>query len=124
MTAGSVTGPCDEFDRMGYCTFRFDMPGCGANEGPRSNLICLEQVQYTVGAFRHLRTLPQVKGDAIVVAGSSFGGAVAVYAVAVESGLAGAGLRSRVEVAMDNEIDVARQKCTAMRSDTAAVSPG
>lgn len=90
MTAGNVTGPCDEFDRMGYSTFRFDMPGCGASEGPRGNLICLEQVQCTVDAFRHLRTLPQVKGDAIVVAGSSFGGAVAVYAAAVESGLAGA----------------------------------
>jgi len=90
MTAANVNGPCDEFDRMGCCTFRFDMPGCGESEGPRGNLICLEQVQCTVDAFRHLRAQSQVKGDAIVVAGSSFGGAVAVYAAAVESGLAGA----------------------------------
>lgn len=90
MTAANVQGPCDEFDRMGYCTFRFDMPGCGESEGPRGNLICLEQVQCTVDAFRHLRMQSQVKADAIVVAGSSFGGAVAVYAAAVESGLAGA----------------------------------
>jgi len=90
MTAANVVGPCDEFERMGYCTFRFDMPGCGASEGPRGNLICLEQVQCTVDAFRHLREQPYVQGDAIIVVGSSFGGAVAIYAAAVEPGLKGA----------------------------------
>ena len=90
MSAANVTGPSEVFEGLGYCTFRFDMPGCGASEGPRGNLICMEQVQCTIDALRHLREQPQVQPDAIVVAGSSFGGAVAVYAAALEPGFSGA----------------------------------
>ena len=90
MSAANVSGPCEVFEGLGYCTLRFDMPGCGASEGPRGNLICLEQVQCTIDAFRHLREQAQVKGDAIAVVGSSFGGAVAIFAAANEPGFSGA----------------------------------
>ncbi len=41
----NVLEPCAMFEKLGYVTLRFDMPGCGESEGERGNLICLEQVQ-------------------------------------------------------------------------------
>ncbi len=89
-TAENVLGPCAEIGGWGYVTLRFDMPGCGESEGPRGNLICMEQVQCTRDALAWLRQAEGVDADRVVVLGSSFGGAVAVYAAALDTGFAGA----------------------------------
>ena len=44
-SSSNVLEPCAMFEKLGYVTLRFDMPGCGESEGERGNLICLEQVQ-------------------------------------------------------------------------------
>src|SRR5262245_45046855 len=43
-SSSNVLEPCAMFEKLGYATLRFDMPGCGESEGERGNLICLEQV--------------------------------------------------------------------------------
>lgn len=88
-SAENVLGPCAELEAMGYVTLRFDMPGCGDSEGARGNLICLEQVQATQDAVGFLAGEAGVRTDAIGLIGSSFGGAVAVYAGAVDGRVAG-----------------------------------
>jgi pimeloyl-ACP methyl ester carboxylesterase len=89
-TAENVLGPCQELDQLGYVTLRFDMPGCGESEGPRGNLICMEQVQCTRDALEALAAAEGVRPDRIAVLGSSFGGAVAVYAAATDPRFAAA----------------------------------
>ena len=87
--AENVLGPCAEIEAMGYITLRFDMPGCGDSEGPRGHLICMEQVQATLDAVTFMMGEPSVQTDAIGLIGSSFGAAVAVYAGAVDTRVAG-----------------------------------
>ena len=88
-SAENVLGPCAELEGMGYITLRFDMPGCGDSEGPRGNLICMEQVQATLDAVSFMTGEASVQSDAIGLIGSSFGAAVAVYAGAVDQRVAG-----------------------------------
>ena len=40
-SSSNVLEPCKMFEKLGYVTLRFDMPGCGESEGERGNLICL-----------------------------------------------------------------------------------
>src|SRR6202021_3172141 len=47
----NVLEPCAMFEKLGYVTLRFDMPGCGAGEGPKGRLICLDQVPANSGAL-------------------------------------------------------------------------
>ena len=56
--------PCKMFEKLGYVTLRFDMPGCGESEGPRGNLICLEQVQAASDALTFLAKHPNVEATA------------------------------------------------------------
>ena len=86
--AGNVTEPCRIFERLGFATLRFDMRGCGESEGERGRLICLEQVQNTRDAVSFLAGHPAVDAQRIVVVGSSFGGAVALYAAGVDERIA------------------------------------
>lgn len=86
--AGNVTEPCRIFERLGYVTLRFDMRGCGESEGERGRLICLEQVQNTRDAVSFLASHPAVLPQRIAVVGSSFGGAVALYAAGVDERIA------------------------------------
>jgi pimeloyl-ACP methyl ester carboxylesterase len=65
---------------FGYVTLRFDMRGCGKSEGEFGRVICLEQVEDLGNALELLARQPAVDPDRIGVIGSSFGGAVAVYA--------------------------------------------
>jgi hypothetical protein len=65
---------------FGYVTMRFDMRGCGKSEGEFGRVICLEQVEDLGNALAFLAQHPSVDPDRIGVIGSSFGGAVAVYA--------------------------------------------
>jgi pimeloyl-ACP methyl ester carboxylesterase len=66
--------------QFGYVALRFDMRGCGKSEGEFGRVICLEQVEDLGNALAFLATHPAVDPDRIGAIGSSFGGAVAVYA--------------------------------------------
>ena len=58
-SSSNVIEPCAMFEKLGYVTLRFDMPGCGDSEGPRGNLICLEQVQAASDALAFLAKNPE-----------------------------------------------------------------
>ena len=88
MNSNNVLEPCAMLEKLGYVTLRFDMPGCGASEGERGLLICLDQVQATSDALAFLARHPNVEGDRIAVIGSSFGAAVAVYTGGVDKRVA------------------------------------
>ena len=72
--------PARVLNDFGYVTLRFDMRGCGKSEGEFGRVICLEQVEDTGSARDFLANHPAVDPDRIGVIGSSFGGAVGVYA--------------------------------------------
>jgi pimeloyl-ACP methyl ester carboxylesterase len=75
-----VRQPTRVLNEFGYVTLRFDMRGCGRSEGEFGRVICLEQVEDLGNALDFLARHPAVDPDRIGVIGSSFGGAVAVYA--------------------------------------------
>jgi hypothetical protein len=75
----NVLASCALYERLGYVTLRFDMPGCGESEGESGRVICLEQVEATKGAISFLRTHPRIDAERIALSGSSFGAAVSVY---------------------------------------------
>ncbi|HEV8725934.1 MAG TPA: alpha/beta hydrolase, partial [Candidatus Binatia bacterium] len=56
--------------------------------GERGNLICLEQVQAASDGLTFLAKHPNVEGDRIGMIGSSFGAAIAVYAIGVDKRVA------------------------------------
>jgi pimeloyl-ACP methyl ester carboxylesterase len=76
----TVIAPTRVLSEFGYVTLRFDMRGCGNSEGEFGRVICLEQVEDLGNALDFLARHPAVAPDRIGVIGSSFGGAVAVYA--------------------------------------------
>ncbi len=78
--SSNVLGPTRVLSEFGYVTLRFDMRGCGKSEGEFGRVICLEQVEDLGNALDFLSHHPAVDADRIGVIGSSFGGAVAVYA--------------------------------------------
>ena len=86
--SSNVLQPTKVLNDLGYVTLGFDMRGCGESEGERGNLICLEQVEDTRNALTFLAKHPAVDPDRIGVIGSSFGGAVAVYAGGVDERIA------------------------------------
>jgi alpha-beta hydrolase superfamily lysophospholipase len=88
MNSSNVLEPCNMFDKRGYVTLRFDMPGCGESEGERGRIICLEQVAAASNALTFLAKHPQVDPDRIGMVGSSFGAAVAVYCGGVDKRVA------------------------------------
>jgi uncharacterized protein len=78
--SSNVLAPARVLDQFGYVTLRFDMRGCGKSEGEFGRVICLEQVEDLGNALDFLATHPAVDPQRIGAIGSSFGGAVAVYA--------------------------------------------
>jgi hypothetical protein len=72
--------PARVLNEFGYVTLRFDMRSCGKSEGEFGRIICLEQVDDTGNALDFLARHGNVDPDRIGVIGSSFGGAVGVYA--------------------------------------------
>jgi dienelactone hydrolase len=78
--SGNVRDPSKVLNELGYVTLGFDMRGCGDSEGEHGRVICLEQVEYTRNALSFLAKHPAVDPGRIGLIGSSFGGAVAVYA--------------------------------------------
>ena len=83
-SSDNVRIPCQMLNEWGYAALGFDMRGCGDSEGTRANLICLEQVADTRSAVTFLQGRPEIDRARIGVLGSSFGGAVAVYAAGVD----------------------------------------
>ncbi|MDB5569608.1 MAG: dienelactone hydrolase [Hyphomicrobiales bacterium] len=69
---------------FGYATLRLDMPGCGESEGERGRVICLEQVECVKLALDYLESRPQIDSARLGLMGSSFGGAVSVYAAGTD----------------------------------------
>jgi pimeloyl-ACP methyl ester carboxylesterase len=84
----NVLAPCKVLDELGYVTLRFDMRGCGQSEGERGRVICLEQVEDTRSALTFLSGHAAVAPDRIGAIGTSFGGAVAVYAGGIDQRIA------------------------------------
>jgi pimeloyl-ACP methyl ester carboxylesterase len=78
--SSNVTTPTKVLSEFGYVTLRFDMRGCGKSEGEFGRVICLEQVEDLGNALSFVAQHPAVDPDRIGAIGSSFGGAVAVYA--------------------------------------------
>src|ERR1700691_1235491 len=78
--SSSVLAPTRVLSDFGYVTLRFDMRGCGKSEGEFGRVICLEQVEDLGNALEFLAQHPAVDPDRIGAIGSSFGGALAVYA--------------------------------------------
>jgi len=76
----NVLQPTRVLNDFGYVTLRFDMRGCCKSEGEFGRVICLEQVEDLGNALAFLATHPAVDPERIGAIGSSFGGAVAVYA--------------------------------------------
>jgi dipeptidyl aminopeptidase/acylaminoacyl peptidase len=76
------------FTSLGYIALRFDMRGCGESEGERGRVICLEQVEDTVGALEFLSHHQDIDAKRIAVFGQSFGAAVAVYAAGTDARIA------------------------------------
>lgn len=86
--AGSVEIPCDMLAERGYVAMGFDMRSCGASEGEKGRIICLEQVADTQAAVTYLQGRAEVDPQRIALLGSSFGAAVAVYAGSVDERVA------------------------------------
>jgi pimeloyl-ACP methyl ester carboxylesterase len=84
----NVLAPCKVLEELGYVTLRFDMRGCGESDGEHGRVICLEQVEDTGNALAFLSHHPAVAPDHIAVIGTSFGGAVAVYAAGIDRRIA------------------------------------
>jgi uncharacterized protein len=84
----SVIQPARVLSEFGYVTLRFDMRSCGKSEGEFGRVICLEQVEDLGNALDFLARHPAVDPDRIGVIGSSFGGAVAVYAGGINARIA------------------------------------
>src|SRR3979411_676453 len=71
--SSNVLEPCAMFEKLGYVTLRFDMPGCGESEGEKGRLICLDQVAATSDALSFLARHPAVEPDRIALIGSGLG---------------------------------------------------
>jgi uncharacterized protein len=83
-SSSNVLQPSRFLNDLGYVTLAFDMRGCGESEGEPGRVICLEQVEDTRNALTFLARQTGVDAQRIGVIGSSFGGAVAVYAGGVD----------------------------------------
>ena len=73
---------------FGYATLRIDMPGCGESEGERGRVICLEQVECVKLVLDYLESRAEIDSKRLGLMGSSFGGAVSVYAAGTDKRIA------------------------------------
>ena len=86
--SSNVLAPCKVLGDLGYVTLRFDMRGCGASEGEHGRVICLEQVEDTRSCVAFMAEHPAVDPQQIALVGSSFAGAVSVYAGGIDARVA------------------------------------
>ncbi len=75
----------DFFSQNGFAACVFDYRGFGDSEGERGRLVPAEQVVDIRNAITFLETLPQVDPARIGLWGTSFGGANAIYAAAIDT---------------------------------------
>ena len=68
----------------GYVTLRFDYRGFGESEGPRHRLIPVEQIEDIRNGLTCLGVRDEVDPGRLAIWGTSFGGAHAAYAAAVD----------------------------------------
>jgi len=73
------------FAAAGLIALTFDYRGYGGSEGTRRRLIPLEQIDDIRNAISYVETLPEVDPARIGLWGTSFGGANAPYAAALDS---------------------------------------
>jgi dipeptidyl aminopeptidase/acylaminoacyl peptidase len=73
------------FVDAGFVAFTFDYRGFGGSEGEKWRLIPLEQIDDIRNALSFFEAQPQVDPERIGLWGTSFGGANAPYAAAVDS---------------------------------------
>jgi dienelactone hydrolase len=73
------------FATAGFIALTFDYRGYGGSEGPRRRLIPLEQIDDIRNAISFAETLPEVDPERIGLWGTSYGGANAPYAAALDS---------------------------------------
>ena len=83
--AANVVGPVGMFLDWGYVVLRYDMRGCGESDGTPGHVPAENQVEDTIAALAFMQARPEVDPERILLVGSSFGGAVAIYAAAVDS---------------------------------------
>jgi dienelactone hydrolase len=79
----------EAFAAAGYVALVFDHRGMGESEGAPGRVIPSEQVEDVRSALSYLETLPQVDADRLFLWGTSFGGANAIEAAAVDSRVRG-----------------------------------
>jgi len=72
-------------ERAGYAVLRFDFRGCGESGGERGRIICEEEVEDVRNAVTFLQSRPAVDADRVGLIGTSLGGAVVIYAAAVDA---------------------------------------
>lgn len=93
---GSIQGALTDsfinhFVHQGYAVMEFDYPGWGRSAGlPRQDINPWQRVKTVNKALSHLKSLPQVDADNIIVWGTSFGGGHVVDLVAKHPELKGA----------------------------------
>ena len=71
-------------ERAGYAVLRFDFRGCGASDGERGRVICMEEVEDVRAAIGFLQAQPSVDASKIGLIGASLGGSVALTAAALD----------------------------------------
>ena len=69
----------------GYVVLTFDYKGWGASEGPRTRLAPFSRVADTLAALTFLETRPGVDRARLGLYGTSYGGATAVWAAALDT---------------------------------------
>lgn len=74
----------ERFARAGYVALTFDYRGFGASEGEPGRLVPAEQIVDIRNALRYVRSLEDVDAERLGLWGTSFGGANAVHAAALE----------------------------------------
>ena len=90
-TQNMLTPPyCEEFTRAGFAVMTFDYPGWGDSAGlPRNQINPRQRLRDADAALAHLKSLPQVDADRVVLWGSSFGGGHVIELAAEHPGLLG-----------------------------------
>jgi alpha/beta superfamily hydrolase len=78
----------NKLNEWGYIALRFDFRGCGESEGPRGNVIGLEQVDDVQAAVSYLASRADIDPARIAVSGTSYGAAVAIYAAGADTRIA------------------------------------
>lgn len=79
-----LDGIASALNSKGYATMTFDYRGFGESEGRRGVLIPMDHVEDIINGITYLSSLDFIDPGRIAVLGSSFGGAVAIVAAALD----------------------------------------